>query len=107
MRTRVFLSPADIILSGKFPSTAEHVHVILDSTDSAFTVTLPDLIFQQDREFIFYNLPSSGAGNNVTIIPVGGQEIRIGEQSHVLAALDTVGFVSDMKSRWLLSDTNH
>jgi hypothetical protein len=92
---------------GAFRDDAEHVHIICDTATAAFTVTLPDLLFAEQREFIFYNLPETGAGNTLTVVPVSGQMIRVNESSHTLVALDTVGFVSDLKKRWLLNDINH
>jgi hypothetical protein len=107
MRTRVFLNPSDPVLVGKYSGDHEHVHVICDSSDAPFTIQLPDLFQPEHKEFIFYNMPENGTGNTVTIVTVSGQVMRINETSHALAALDTVGVVSDLKKRWLLSDVNH
>jgi hypothetical protein len=106
MRTRVFLNPSNNILVGSYPPDAEHIHVVLDSSNAAFTVQLPDATLAEHKEFVFYNYPENGVGNNVTLIPVTGQEIRVREFSHVLLPFDTVGAVSDLKKRWLLSDIN-
>jgi hypothetical protein len=106
MRTRVFLTPSDATLSGKYPASAEHVHIICDTSVAAFSVVLPDLLLAESREFIFYNLPENNVGNVLTVYPVTGQVIGVSDLSHTLAAFDTVGFVSDLRKRWLLSDIN-
>jgi hypothetical protein len=107
MRTRVFLNPSNNVLVGAFPADAEHIHVIHDSSAAPYTVVMPDVNSAEHKEFIHYNLPENGVGNTVRIVPVTGQEMRIREFYHDLAPLDTVGMVSDLKKRWLLSDVNH
>lgn len=107
MRTRVFLSPSQPTLIGYYPDSAEHIHVVCDSSVAPFTVILPDVFQCEHKEIIFYNLAENGVGNPVTVVPVSGQQIRVNETSHVLANLDTACFVSDLKKRWLLSDVNH
>jgi hypothetical protein len=106
MRTRIFLNPSDTQLSGKYKAEAEHVHVILDSANDAFNVILPDMFMQETREIVFYNVPSNGAGNSVTIYAVTGQILAGGFAYHVVSPYDTVTFVSDMRGQWLLSDIN-
>jgi hypothetical protein len=106
MRTRVFLNPSQNVLVGAYPDTAEHVHVVCDSTNAAFSVRLPDLLNVEHREIIFYNLQESGAGHDVTVQAVAGQIINTADSEHVLHAGDTVTFVSDLKKRWILSDVN-
>ncbi len=106
MRTRVFLNPSQNVLVGSYPQDAEHVHVVLDSSASAFSVDLPDLFLPEHKEIIFYNVPSDGAGHDVTINAISGQVILNSNTSHVLQPYDVVGFVSDLKSKWLLSDVN-
>jgi hypothetical protein len=106
MRTRVFLTPSDNVLVGKYPQGADDVYVICDSTVAVFTVTLPDLFSPEHKEFIFYNMPEDGVGNDVTVACIAGQMINVNQFSHVLAPFDSATFVSDMKKRWLLSDIN-
>jgi hypothetical protein len=107
MRTRVFLNPSNNVLVGKYPNDAEHVHVVCDSTSGEFPVTIPDLYSNEQREFIFYNVYESGLGNNVTLAASGNQIIGINGKTHILAPLDSLSMVSDLKKRWLLSDVNH
>jgi hypothetical protein len=102
-RTRIFLNPSDSKLEGKYAEGAEHVHVVCDSALMAFSVALPNAITQEGREFVIYNHPSSGAGNDITITVVYGQYINVVNTTHVLAAWDSHTFVSDLKGNWLLS----
>lgn len=106
MRTRLRLSPENNVLNGAYPPNVEHIHIILDSANSAFTVTLPDVQLNEHREFIFYNNPSSGNGHNVTIVPVSGQLLIVRDTNHVLRPYDTVSFCADLKKTWLLTDVN-
>jgi hypothetical protein len=100
MRTRVFLSPAQPQLVGKYQQKAEHVHVVCNASQ-AFSFSLPDLNTCENTEFVVYNLPLS-AGN----VTVTAKLMSTGATFHVLAPGDTVTFVSDLKSMWLLSDLN-
>ena len=102
-RIRVFLSPSDPLLVGKYHAQAKHIHVVCDSKNGAFSIALPDLRMCEVQEFIVYNAPSSGAGNIVTIT---GTAMEGGGTSHALNPGDTVTLVSDLKTRWLLSDVN-
>jgi hypothetical protein len=104
MRTRCFLNPSDTRLS--FPQQAEHVHVVCNSAEAGFTVTLPDANMQESREFVFYNHPKTGAGNNVSVVPVSGQLINGKDTTHTLIPYDSATFVSDLRNNWLLSDIN-
>lgn len=106
MRTRVFLTPADNTLVGKFAEEHEHIHVICDSTIGAYSVILPDLFSPVHKEFIFYNLHTTGAGNAVTLRPQSGQTMDFTIVSHVVNPGDSVTVVSDMRGTWLLSDVN-
>ena len=101
MRTRVFLSPTQPQLIGKYSNKAEHVHVVCNASQ-AFSFALPDLSTCENTEFPVYNLPTS-AGN----VTVTAKLMSTGETSHVLAPGDTVTFVSDLKSMWVLSDINN
>jgi hypothetical protein len=104
MRTRLYLTPSNNVLA--YQGQAAHVHIECDSATGAFTVQLPDLFLPEDKEFIFYNMSSSGAGNEVTVRCVSGQLLSTGESEHVLNVGDTVTFVSNLKDKWLLSDVN-
>jgi hypothetical protein len=106
MRTRVFLSPENNALVGAFPSESEHIHIVCDSANAAFTVQLPDVKQPENREFIFYNLPSSGAGHTVSIVPVSGQKLIVNDTAHSLSPFDTVSAVADLRNTWLLTDIN-
>jgi hypothetical protein len=99
-RQRIFLSPSEPDLIGKCYSGAEHVHVIC-AAPSNFSFSLPDLWSAENVEYIVYNLST-----NVGTVTVNGILMSTGETSHTLNPGDTVTFVSDMKSMWLLSDIN-
>lgn len=105
-RTRIFLNHIDNTLIGKAYQAAKHVHVICDSYQAPFSVNLPDLFIPENQEYIVYNIPSSGSGNDVTITPISGQLIAGNTTSHILHPYDAVTFVSDLKSKWLISDVN-
>lgn len=96
MRTRVFLSPSQPQLVGKYPGKAEHIHVVCNATRS-FTTALPDLNACEQMEFIIYNLASSAGTVTVT-----GKLMSTGATSRVLNPGDIVTFVSDLKTTWLL-----
>jgi hypothetical protein len=106
MRTRIFLNHINTKL-GTIPPDAEHVHVICDTSIMAFSIELPDGAANANREIIFYNVPETGSGFAVTVTSRNGRWV-IGQSAseHVLNPGDTVGFVSDLKKRWLLSDIN-
>jgi hypothetical protein len=97
-RARIFLSASQPQLVGKWNPGHEHIHVICNDTQ-AFTFALPDLDSAKDNEFIVYNV---GTG----LVTVTGKAMSTGATSHVLNPGDTVTFVSDLKSMWLLSDIN-
>ena len=97
-RARIFLSAAHPQLVGKYNPGHEHIHVICNDTQD-FTFALPDLGSAKDNEFIVYNI-GTGA------VTVTGKAMSTGSTSHVLNTGDTVTFVSDLKSMWLLSDAN-
>lgn len=106
MRTRLFLNPSNNKLVGNYPPEAEHIHVVLDSSNAAFSIQLPDATIPEHKEYIFYNIPSSGSGNDVTLLPVTGQFVINSDTSHVLKAGDTVSATADLKKCWLLTDVN-
>jgi hypothetical protein len=106
MRTRIFLNPSNNVLVGNYNPEVEHVHVVLDSSVAAFSVQLPDVTQPEHKEFIFYNYPSDGVGNAVTLVPVTGQLLINTDTSHVLQPGDTVSACADLKNRWLLTDVN-
>jgi hypothetical protein len=106
MRTRLFLSPSNNTLVGNYSGDCEHIHVVADSATGAFEILLPDVSMPEHREYIIYNYPSSGAGNDITVKPVTGQFLINRDTSHVLKPFDTVSFVADLKNRWLLTDVN-
>lgn len=106
MRTRVFLNPSNNQLVGAFPAESEHIHIVCDSATAAFSIRLPDVKLPEQREFIFYNLPSSGAGHAVVIIPVDGQKLIVNDTAHSLSPFDTVSAVADLRNTWLLTDIN-
>jgi hypothetical protein len=99
-RRRIFLSPTEPDLIGKYHRGAEHVHVICAAPQN-FSFALPDLWSCEDVEFVVYNLSTSAGTVTVT-----GSLMSTGGTSHTLNPGDTVTFVSDMKSMWLLSDVN-
>ena len=108
MRTRVFLNPSETSLTGKYQGDEEHIHVVCDTTIASFTVLLPDLTQQKEKEFVFYNIPASGDGSNtVTIQCIQGQLIDNKYSSHVINVGDTITIVSNMKGSWLLCDVNN
>ena len=100
MRTRVFLSPSQSSLVGKYPPDAEHIHVVCVA-DRNMSLALPDLGGCEQMEFIVYNLST-----NTGTVTVTGKLMSTGGTSHVLNPGDTVTFVSDLKTMWLLSDIN-
>jgi hypothetical protein len=100
MRARVFISPSEPSIIGKFPKDAEHIHVVCTAPYD-FSFALPDLGACEQMEFIVYNLPSNAGKVTVT-----GKLMSTGGYSHVLNPGDTVTFVSDLKTMWLLSDIN-
>jgi hypothetical protein len=104
MRTRLFLSPSNTSLV--VPSDVEHIHAVADSATAAFDIVLPDVTMPEHREYIIYNYPSNGVGNDITVKPVTGQFLINNDTSHVLKPFDTVSFVADLKNRWLLTDVN-
>jgi hypothetical protein len=106
MRTRIFLNPSNNVLVGAYPPGVEHVHVVLDSANAAFSVQLPDVTMPEHKEFIFYNYPSDGVGHDVTLLPVTGQLMINTDTSHVLQPGDTVSACADLRNRWLLTDVN-
>jgi hypothetical protein len=101
MRTRVFLTPSDNTLVGKFGQEYEHIHVVLDTSKTGFIVQLPDCKFPEHKEFVFYN---QGI-NNAVLKPVSGQFIKINGTSYTVSGGQTCTLVSDLKSTWLLSDS--
>jgi hypothetical protein len=101
MIQRVFLNPSDPTLTGKYDNAADEVVIVCDSTIAAFSVRLPDLTMQQNRTFTFYNIYTSGSGNDVTIQPVTGQIIMMNDTSYTLSAGSSKQFQTDSKKRWL------
>jgi hypothetical protein len=106
MRTRVFLNPSANVLVGNYAASAEHIHIVCDSATASFTVQLPDVALPEHREFVAYNQPASGAGNDVTFVAVTGQTIKNTDTQHVLAPGDSVTFVADLRNNWLITDVN-
>lgn len=106
MRTRITLTPSANVLVGNYPAGAEHIHCICDSANAAFTVQLPDVALPEHKEFVVYNQPSSGNGNDVTFVAVTGQTIKITDTQHILAPGDSVTFVADLRNNWLITDVN-
>lgn len=106
MRTRVFLNPSANVLVGSYPPSAEHIHCVCDSASAAFSVQLPDVALPEHKEFVVYNQPSSGNGNDVTFVAVTGQTIKNTDTQHVLSPGDSVTFVADLRNNWLLTDVN-
>jgi hypothetical protein len=94
MRTRVFLSPSQPQLIGKYPEDAEHIHVICNGT-RAFTTGLPDLNACEQMEFVFYN---TGTAN----VTVTGKLFSDGTKTHTIIPGASVSFVSNMKTMWLI-----
>jgi hypothetical protein len=96
-RVRIFLSPHNNRLIGAYSPFAKHIHVICDSTNSSFTVELPQLGSNEDQEFIFHNIPN---GNSITIT---GRSINFGDTSCVVISGDTAIFVDGLRcNTWLL-----
>jgi hypothetical protein len=106
MRTRIFLSFSDRDLEGKYPPDAEHIHITLDSSGGEFSVMLPDIGGSEQKEFIFYNVPSVGSGNNVAVYAKPGQYIYRDSDHHDLVPGDSVGFTTNLKKNWLITDIN-
>jgi len=105
MISRVFLSPSDTSLEGKYPSNSDGIHVILDSSALHFSVSLPDLRLPENKEFYFYNIPTTGSGHDVTINTVNGQTINQSATSFIIPSTVTAIFTSDMVNRWVTVDT--
>ena len=101
-RQKIILSASDNSLDGKISSSTEHLYVLLDSTDGAFTVTLPDAQSTMRYELIFKHKKGSAA---VTVQSRQGQFIDLGT-NHVLNPLDCVGFWPDLVDTWNLQDSN-
>jgi len=97
----VKLTPSDPTLVGKYDQVHDNIVVVCDSTVAAFSVRLPDLTMQQNRTFTFYNIYTSGSGNDVTIQPVTGQIIMMNDTSYTLSAGSSKQFQTDSKKRWL------
>jgi hypothetical protein len=87
---------------GKISPDAEHIHILLDSSKAAFTVTLPDAAASMKRELIFKNI----GANTVTIQALTGQYIDE-STSHALAHLDLVSLWADQVRTWWMLDNNH
>jgi hypothetical protein len=100
-RQKIVLTPYDSALVGKIQPSAEHVHVLLDSTIAPFTVPLPDATASMKRELIFKNI----GVNDVTLLPISGQYLDL-DISHVVEPLDLVGLWSDLVKTWWLQDSN-
>jgi hypothetical protein len=101
MRTKIILTPSDKVLVGKYSNEHDHVHVILDSTNGAFSVTLPDCRSNIHTEIIFKNI----GVNDVTIVPVNGQYID-NKLSHTIKQWDLVTVWPDLLNTWYLLDSN-
>jgi hypothetical protein len=94
---RLFLSPANNRLD--YHAGAKTICVICDTASGAFTVTMPDLQLAPDQTFVFYNIPSSGAGNLVTV--AGTRFVYDGITSVDVAVSGTLTLISDLKGAWL------
>lgn len=101
MRTRLHLNSNTTEIAGQFPTDADEVLVICDTSNGAFTVTLPDCTACQNNAFTVFNMPENGIGAALTVIPISGQMMNLNETSHIIAAFGSATFVSDMKNRWL------
>jgi hypothetical protein len=100
-RQKIILTLTDCVLSGKINPSSEHVHVLLDSSISGFSVILPDATFTLQREIIFKNI----GAKDVTIQAKTGQFIDKGT-SHVVKPLDLVSVWPDLVKTWWLLDSN-
>jgi hypothetical protein len=101
-RQKIILTPSDKLLSGKINEDAEHVHILIDTTNGPFTITLPDANGTMKRELIFKNI---GTTFDAEIVPIVGQYIDF-SRSHPLAPLDLVSIWSDLNGTWWLLDSN-
>jgi hypothetical protein len=97
-RQRIFLNHYDNTIVGKYSHDAETVHIVLDSEITEFSVELPPLGNNEKTDFIFYNLPEYGDGNDVTIT---GRSINKIETSLTIQPFETASFVDSLKGYWL------
>jgi hypothetical protein len=100
MRTRIFLNPSNKSLAG-YNVAADFIDAVCGSSISGFSVTMPDLLIAQNKEFNFYNV-CTGLGNTVKILAVSGQRFSDGSSSYDLPPHQWASFVSDLKSMWLM-----
>jgi hypothetical protein len=99
-RQKIILTPWDKELSGKLNPEAEHIHILLDSTTAAFSVTLPDAAATMQRELIFKNIGT----NTVILVPINGQYIDDAE-SETIAASYALGLWADLMGTWWKLDS--
>jgi hypothetical protein len=100
-RQKIILTPSDNSLIGKINPDAEHVHVLLNSTE-AFYVVLPTVTGSMQRELIFKNIGSKV----VRVQPIAGEYIDY-SLYHDLAYLDLVDLWPDGEKTWWMLDNNH
>ena len=97
----ITLNPSDYVLSGKVREGETDVRVICDTETAGFTITLPDLLMAINKQFTFYNVPESGAGDVVTVQCVTGQIINDNQTSFTVHPFEVSEIVSDKRKRWV------
>lgn len=101
MRTRLHLNSNKTEIVGQFPTNADDVIAICDTSNGAFTITLPNVDACQETQFTVFNMPEDGIGNTLRVAPMTGQMMNLNDTYHDLAAFESKTFISDMKNRWL------
>lgn len=97
-RTQIILTPYDNALAGKITADSGDLLIELDSTISAFSVYLPDLMAAGDRTYIFKNFGI----NDVTLYTIHGQIIDFSDiKSHVMKYKDCYMLMSNLADKWV------
>lgn len=86
-RTRLYMTPANNVLVGRYPPRTANVHIVTDSRDAPFSIELPSLGMNEETAFWFNNINATGSGYDVTITGVSinktstSYTIRYGERA--------------------------
>lgn len=89
------LTPYDLSLTGKYVSGSD-VGVLLDTTVSSFTITVPDAYSSEGTKFTFTVI----GNNNAIINPIIGQYIN--EVNSITLAKNEIVSISSYKGRYYI-----
>jgi hypothetical protein len=96
-RQKVVLTANDHSLMGRISGDAEHVHILLDTGISGYTVILPDAAATMQRELIFKNI----GANTANIVPQAGQLID-NSTSAAITSMAALSLWSDRNNYWII-----